>query len=375
MSSNPTAGTLRQRGGGGGTTCNNRSRMMAQIQAENKREATFKHQMASASHSSSTKFLQLYAILVLIVLLIGVAVLYVSFPRMFDHLSKVIMPPAPDRLRVVGFYPKGISPARQVPPIVGGMYAVCTPENLKTRQALNKIRSTQDALSVPHQQQVYWHVMERVDKEHVHHLKGWLQHTNCLNENDAEFLDLTVLHSLWQWCHLLMTSGGSTPTGLLDFDVATVSTTSLPRLHGKNFMVTVGEERRVSTSLLILRNPAPIASQVVEWIKEQQASKNTIVDDSSTTPFAERLEQYLYTLLVDGNGEEWLVGRMLCDDRLDDDAVVLARYHDCDIVLPHPRDENVKKSRQQQEATARRLSTPNDNDNNKERKDESGQVE
>lgn len=371
MSSIPTAGTLRQRGG-----TNNRSRMLAQMQAENKREATFKHQMASASHSSSTKFLQLYMLLVLIVLLIGVVVLYVSFPRMFDHLSKVIMPPSPDRLRVVGFYPEGISPARQVPPIIGGMYAVCTPENLKTRQALNRIRSTQDALSMPNQQQVYWHVMERVDEEHVHHLKGWLQHTNCLNENDdAEFLDITILHSLWQWCHLLTTSGGSTPTGLLDFDVATVSTT-LPRLHGKNFMVIVGEETRVSTSLLILRDSGMIAFQVVEWIKQQQRQKaqnNTDVVIDSTTPFAERLEQFLYTLLVNGSigGEEWLVGRVLCDERLGD-AIVLARYHDCDIVLP-PRDDYFKKSRQQQEASVRQqLSTPNHI--HKEQEDESGQV-
>lgn len=190
-------------------------------------------------------------------------------------------------------YPEDISPRRDLVPVVSN-YAICTPENLPTRNAVRYVIQQREMLK------------SRAIKIVLYPLE---QDQAAVSFCGGEGFQEKFLHSphflrrdLYLWCLL----NASRTQGILEYGVnfhkpLRVYQNMAVRRHGS-------PEQQILSSFLVSASDSTVPFKMLDWILLQGG------DVWNETEYRQRMEQRLFQIIEDNNGEKWILLEALCGE-------------------------------------------------------------
>lgn len=290
-----------------------RRRIVQTLNEEDRREENKKGKIQESSGSASSLMFYIYGGFFCFLLAIIFLIMAFLQPSLFYKIYDSVRPLPP--LVLVGVYPRDLSPSRSLPAVVG-KYALCTPENLVTRRAIQFKQQQQTTLSSP-RAKVIWALSElqmpsnkKPFDAHLSTQQVWstttlnMLQSRCLGGARVS-IQVFVTWSryrqvdYWNWCQLLGKAGG-----ILQYQDGFEAVSYLPSVR-TNIVIQEGNSRILSNFLVL--HDHGIVEKVLSWISKSSAS-----DDER---YRNALESFLFEIvqpLLSTSG--WFVGKSICKD-------------------------------------------------------------
>jgi hypothetical protein len=254
--------------------------------------------ISAASKGASGVVLKVYAGLLLFLIFMVMSVISWFRPFLLPWNAK----PVP-KLVLASFFPPFVNKRRDLPTVVGS-YAICTPTNLKTRQAIQyTIQQRRNLYS--RQLKVIWFVweQERADQFVMNRA------TNLCGDGFLEIYEYSPLelqHDLMLWCLLREGSVDGLVEYGMDFD------RSLPPQYRNLVVQRVGEER-ILPSLLVSypTSVSRVPSNMLTWLMEYAES----LGDWDESKYRQDSEEHLFKLIKEEESVAWTLYDAVCGDK------------------------------------------------------------
>lgn len=276
-----------------------RQRQRREIKKSEQDDTNQIKRISAVSKKASGVMLKLHAGLLLFLVIMVTTVISWFRPSLMPWNAK----PVP-KLVLASFFPLYVNTRRDLPLVVGS-YAICTPANLITRQAIQyTIQQRQNLYS--QQLKVIWRVweQERADQLVMN------QATDLCGDGFLEMYEhspLELQHDLILWCLLRKgTVDGLVEYGM-DFD------RSLPPQYRNLAVQRVGQER-IATSLLVSypTSVSRVPSNMLTWLMEYAES----LGDWDELIYRQDSEEHLFKLIKEEDSVHWTLYDAVCGDNL-----------------------------------------------------------
>jgi hypothetical protein len=275
-----------------------RQRQRREIKKSEQDDTNQTKRISAVSKKASGVMQKMYAGLLLFFAIIVTAVTSWVRPSLMPWNAK----PVP-KLVLASFFPLYVNKRRDLPLVVGS-YAICTPANLKTRQAIQyTIQQRQKLYS--QQLKVIWRVweQERADQLVMNHA------TNLCGDDFLErheYSPLELQRDQILWC--LLKRG--TVDGLVEYGMH--FDRSLPPQHRNLAVQRVGQER-IATSLLVSypTSVSRVPSKMLTWLMNYAES----LGDWDESIYRQDSEEHLFKLIKEEDSVDWTLYDAVCGDK------------------------------------------------------------
>jgi hypothetical protein len=275
-----------------------RQRQRREIKKSEQDDTNQEKRISAATKKASAVIQKVYAGLVLFLVIIMTTVISWFRPSLLPWNAK----PVP-KLVLASFFPSYVNKRRDLPSLVGS-FAICTPANLKTRQAIQyTIQQRRNLYS--QQLKVIWNVWEQETADQF----AMNQATNLCRDGFLDMYEnspLELQHDLVLWCLLQKgTVDGLVEYGM-DFD------RSLPPQYRNLAVQRVGQER-IATSLLV-SYPASLSrvpSYMLTWLMKYAES----LGDWDESNYRQDSEEHLFKFITEEDSVDWTLCDAVCGDK------------------------------------------------------------
>lgn len=271
--------------------CSMSSSLRQRIKRENAIEFRTKARIDTAQQNASGVLGQLYAIVLAVLVILVVGVISVVRPKLLPW-NRPSLP-----RQVIGLlYPENISPRRDLPPVISN-YAVCTPENLPTRNAVRYVIQQRERLK-SRAIRVVLYAQEQDQAQ------AFAQTTSFCGDGFREkFLESPqfVRRDLYLWCLLK----NSRIQGILEYGVDFHKSL---RVYENVAIRVTGSKQQILSSLVVSGPESTVPSKMLDWI----LSNNEASWDESE--YRQKMEVHLFRLIRDDSNTNWNLLDAVCGE-------------------------------------------------------------
>lgn len=268
-----------------------RQRMKREMVQNNAIEFRDKARIDTAHQNASGVLGQLYVLVLAVLVILVVGVISVVRPKLLPWNR----PPLP-RLVIGLMYPPNISPRRDLGPVISN-YAICTPENLPTRNAVRYVIQQRERLKSRAVRVVLY------TREQDQALTFGQTSTFCGNGFRERFLESPpfVKRDLYLWCLLKK----ARIQGILEYGVDFHKSL---RVYENVAIRYTGGKQQILSSLVVSGPESIVPSNMLDWILSSD------VDVLEESEYRQKMETQLFRLINDDSNTTWTLLDAVCGE-------------------------------------------------------------